>query len=80
LKACSNDAQAGDERRALGEVDFVIGPTIDALPNHPPQVVFEDTYTVIAWAGQYHRGQFLAAWLSSPPVRPSFSSCVGQGW
>jgi len=34
-----------------GEVDFVIGPTIDVLPNHPQQMVFEDTYTVIAWAG-----------------------------
>jgi DNA-binding transcriptional LysR family regulator len=33
-----------------GEVDFVIGPEIDVLPDHPHEVLFEDTYTVIAWA------------------------------
>lgn len=33
-----------------GEVDFVIGPEIDVLPEHPNEVLFEDTYTVIAWA------------------------------
>lgn len=33
-----------------GEVDFVIGPEIDLLAGHPHEVLFEDTYTVIAWA------------------------------
>ena len=34
-----------------GEVDFVIGPEIDVLSEHPHEMLFEDTYTVIAWAG-----------------------------
>jgi len=38
------------EELESGEVDFVIGPEIDVLPEHPHEVVFEDTYTVIAWA------------------------------
>ncbi len=44
-----SSSRVQDELEA-GEVDFVIGPTIDVLPNHPQQVLFEDTYTVIAWA------------------------------
>ena len=34
-----------------GEVDFVIGPEIDVLSEHPQQHLFDDTYTLIAWAG-----------------------------
>lgn len=34
-----------------GEVDFVIGPEIDVLPEHPQQILFEDSYTLIAWSG-----------------------------
>jgi DNA-binding transcriptional LysR family regulator len=38
------------EELESGEVDFVIGPKIDVLSDHPHEVLFEDTYTVIAWA------------------------------
>ena len=39
------------EELESGEIDFVIGPQIDILPGHPHEELFEDTYTVIAWAG-----------------------------
>jgi LysR family transcriptional regulator, nod-box dependent transcriptional activator len=39
------------EELESGEVDFVIGPEIDVLTEHPHEVLFEDTYTVVAWAG-----------------------------
>lgn len=39
------------EELEAGEVDFVIGPEIDVLPEHPVETLFEDTYTVVAWAG-----------------------------
>ncbi|MFZ0500827.1 MAG: LysR family transcriptional regulator [Steroidobacteraceae bacterium] len=39
------------EELEAGEVDFVIGPQIDVLPEHPQEILFEDTYTVVAWAG-----------------------------
>lgn len=39
------------EELESGEIDFVIGPEIDILPEHPHEALFEDTYTVIAWAG-----------------------------
>ena len=39
------------EELESGEVDFVIGPEIDVLPEHPHEVLFEDTYTVVGWAG-----------------------------
>jgi DNA-binding transcriptional LysR family regulator len=32
-----------------GDVDFVIGPEVDVLPEHPHEPLFQDTYTVIAW-------------------------------
>jgi LysR family transcriptional regulator, nod-box dependent transcriptional activator len=44
-----SSARVQDELES-GEVDFVIGPEIDVLPEHPHEVLFEDTYTVIAWA------------------------------
>jgi LysR family nod box-dependent transcriptional activator len=37
------------EELESGEVDFVIGPQIDVLPEHPHEALFEDDYTVIAW-------------------------------
>lgn len=37
------------EELESGEVDFVIGPTIDVLSEHPQELLFEDDYTVIAW-------------------------------
>jgi LysR family transcriptional regulator, nod-box dependent transcriptional activator len=37
------------EELESGEVDFVIGPEIDVLAEHPKELLFEDTYTVIAW-------------------------------
>jgi DNA-binding transcriptional LysR family regulator len=37
------------EELESGEVDFMIGPEIDVLSEHPHEVLFEDTYTVIAW-------------------------------
>lgn len=39
------------EELESGEVDFVIGPEIDVLTEHPQHFLFEDTYTLIAWAG-----------------------------
>lgn len=37
------------EELESGEVDFVIGPTIDVLPEHPQETLFEDDYTIVAW-------------------------------
>ena len=37
------------EELESGEVDFVIGPEIDVLNEHPKEVLFEDTYSVVAW-------------------------------
>jgi LysR family transcriptional regulator, nod-box dependent transcriptional activator len=39
------------EELESGEVDFVIGPEMDVLAEHPQEVLFEDTYTIVAWAG-----------------------------
>ena len=33
-----------------GEIDFIIRPTAYALPSHPTEVLFKDTYTCMAWA------------------------------
>jgi LysR family transcriptional regulator, nod-box dependent transcriptional activator len=43
-----------------GEVDFVIGPEIDVLSEHPQRVLFEDTYTLIAWSGSSIVGDSLS--------------------
>ena len=53
---------SGRARDALesGEVDFVIAPEIDVLPEHPHMTLFEDTYTVIAWAGNSVVGDTLS--------------------
>lgn len=40
-----------------GEVDFVIGPEIDVLSEHPKEVLFEDSYTVLAWQGNQSIGE-----------------------
>jgi LysR family transcriptional regulator, nod-box dependent transcriptional activator len=48
------------EELEAGEVDFVIGPEIDVLPEHPHEVLFEDTYTVVAWAGSSVVGDTLS--------------------
>jgi DNA-binding transcriptional LysR family regulator len=37
------------EELESGEVDFVIGPEIDVLSEHPKETLFDDSYTVIAW-------------------------------
>lgn len=37
------------EELESGEVDFVIGPEIDLMSEHPHELLFEDTYTVVAW-------------------------------
>ena len=42
-----------------GEVDFVIGPEIDVMAEHPQEVLFEDTYTVVAWTGNTAVGDSL---------------------
>lgn len=47
------------EELESGEVDFVIGPEIDLHPEHPHEVLFEDTYTVIAWADSKAIGEAL---------------------
>ena len=53
---------SGRARDALesGEVDFVIAPEIDVLPEHPHMTLFEDTYTVIAWSGSSVVGDTLS--------------------
>jgi LysR family nod box-dependent transcriptional activator len=53
---------SGRARDALesGEVDFVIAPEIDVLPEHPHMTLFEDTYTVIAWTGSSVVGDTLS--------------------
>ena len=53
---------SGRARDALesGEVDFVIAPEIDVLPEHPHMTLFEDTYTVIAWTGNSVVGDTLS--------------------
>ena len=65
-----------------GAVDFVIGPEIDVLSEHPHEVLFEDTYTVIAWAGSHVVGDTLTfdaytalghvVFRSDPQGSPSF--------
>lgn len=47
IRQSTNRVQAELES---GDVDFVIGPEIDLLPDHPHETLFEDTYTVIAWS------------------------------
>jgi DNA-binding transcriptional LysR family regulator len=34
-----------------GELDFLISPEGYVSPSHPTEVLFEDTYTCVAWAG-----------------------------
>jgi LysR family transcriptional regulator, nod-box dependent transcriptional activator len=48
------------EELESGEVDFVIGPEIDVLAEHPKEVLFEDTYTVIAWNGSRFTGDSMS--------------------
>jgi LysR family transcriptional regulator, nod-box dependent transcriptional activator len=43
-----------------GEVDFVIGPEIDVLTEHPHEALFEDTYSIIAWAQSTTVGETLS--------------------
>lgn len=42
-----------------GEVDFVVGPEIDVLPEHPHEILFEDTYTIVAWSQNAAVGESL---------------------
>ncbi|MFZ0501099.1 MAG: LysR family transcriptional regulator [Steroidobacteraceae bacterium] len=53
-----SSGRAHDELES-GEVDFVICPEIDILPEHPHQVLFEDGYTVVAWTGNASIGDSL---------------------
>ena len=48
------------EELESGEVDFVIGPEIDVLSEHPQRLLFEDTYTLIAWSGSSIVGDSLS--------------------
>ena len=47
------------EELESGEVDFVIGPEIDVLSEHPQEALFEDTYCVVAWTGNSAVGDTL---------------------
>ena len=47
------------EELESGEVDFVIGPEIDVLQEHPQETLFEDTYVVAAWTGNTAVGDTL---------------------
>jgi len=53
------------EELESGEVDFVIGPEIDVLTAHPQEILFEDTYAVVAWNGNTEIGDSLTfdEWL-----------------
>jgi LysR family transcriptional regulator, nod-box dependent transcriptional activator len=42
----SNNSQA---ELGAGDIDFLIAPEIDIMGNHPSSILFEDTYSVIAW-------------------------------
>jgi DNA-binding transcriptional LysR family regulator len=48
------------EELESGEVDFVVGPEIDVLTEHPKEVLFEDTYSVIAWQDSKLVGESLS--------------------
>jgi len=48
------------EEIEAGEVDFLIGPEIDLLAEHPRESLFEDTYTVVAWAENTSIGETLS--------------------
>jgi len=52
---------AGRLRQELesGEVDFVIGPEIDVVPEHPQETLFQDNYIVVAWRGNTSIGDAL---------------------
>src|SRR6185295_9523449 len=42
-----------------GQLDFLISPEGYVSPNHPTEVLFEDTYTCVAWAGNESIGTSL---------------------
>jgi DNA-binding transcriptional LysR family regulator len=42
-----------------GELDFLISPEGYVSANHPTDVLFEDTYTCVAWAGNKSIGESL---------------------
>ncbi|MBL8265098.1 LysR family transcriptional regulator [Steroidobacter sp.] len=48
------------EELESGEVDFVIGPEIDVMPEHPKELLFEDGYSVLAWTGNTSVGEQLS--------------------
>jgi len=74
-----SSARVQDELEA-GEVDFVIGPTIDVLPSHPQEVLFEDTYTVIAWSGSSIIGNSLTFDEYTALKHVVFGSKRGRPW
>jgi LysR family nod box-dependent transcriptional activator len=47
------------EELESGEVDFVIGPEIDVMAQHPQEALFDDTYVVVAWTGNSTVGEML---------------------
>jgi LysR family nod box-dependent transcriptional activator len=42
-----------------GELDFLISPDGYVSPSHPTEILFEDTYTCVAWAGNDSIGSSL---------------------
>jgi DNA-binding transcriptional LysR family regulator len=42
-----------------GELDFLISPDGYVSPSHPTEILFEDTYTCVAWAGNESIGSSL---------------------
>jgi hypothetical protein len=36
-----------DQRLELGEIDFLIGPSVYAIAKHPKETLFEDTHTCV---------------------------------
>ncbi len=42
-----------------GELDFLISPDGYVSPSHPTEILFEDTYTCVAWAGNESIGTSL---------------------
>jgi DNA-binding transcriptional LysR family regulator len=56
LRAVGRRATEDLER---GELDFLISPAGYVSPGHPTDVLFEDTYTCVAWAGNDSIGSSL---------------------
>lgn len=56
----ANMADDVPDRLDRGEVDFVIYPSVSVNPEHPSQVLFEETYSCAVWSGNTLVGETLS--------------------